>query len=322
MQKVLITGAAGYIGSYVAKRLTQEDYYVIALDNEFRGNYRYLRRAVSPDAKIEIINGDISDPDLIQRIIDKNMDIEYIIHLAAIPGLELCRKYPEDAVRTNVYGTYNLLDKAKKLDGATFIFASSAAVYGTPSTIPVPEDEETKPINLYGVTKESGEKLCRIYSENGDMKVIILRFGNVYGLGLYTYWATVIPKFVKQALTTGKLTIYGDGEQTRDFIHVRDLTRAIELLINKNPGVEYEVYNVANGEAISVNKIAETVEEAAMEKLGREIDRIYLPPRPEEVNVKNFHLSNSKIKMLGYRPRENLKEAIEELIDYYKRSIN
>jgi UDP-glucose 4-epimerase len=225
--------------------------------------------------------------------------------------------YPDDAISSNIYGTYNLLEYSGKFGVKKFIFASSAAVYGIPKETPIREEMPLKPINLYGVTKLAGENLVKIYGEDHGLNSVSLRFGNVYGLGIYTHWKTVIPKFVRLALSGKPLTIYGDGNQTRDFIHIRDIVSAIVLFIDLKKDLGGEAYNISTGRPISINTVADIVCDVVGEFVGRNIERVYLPPREGEPNIMNFCLSNSKIYTLGFRPSSSIREGIIEIVNYY-----
>lgn len=172
-----------------------------------------------------------------------------MVHLAAVSGLENCRRNPDGAVLTNVLGTRNVLEAARKFDIQRVVFTSSAAVYGMPVTTPVGEDHPLRPMNLYGVTKLAGESLMRAYYDVYGLETVVLRLRNVYGVGVFTRWRTVVPRFVRQAMEGKPLTVYGDGWQTRDFVHVLDVVEAIRLVLRAEKGiVAGETFNVASGQ--------------------------------------------------------------------------
>jgi len=309
----LITGGGGYIGSALAKRLLEEGYEVITIDDLSRGNYEHLRR-VDEGARLKLVVGDIRDVDKLNAVVKNVGDLKAIFHLAAVSGLRRCSRDPRKAITTNVYGSYNVLEIARKYDADKIIFTSSAAVYGDPIELPIPESHPTRPKNLYGITKLAAEHLFISYHELYGLTTVILRLGNVYGVGLFTYWESVIPKFVRQALSGKPLTIYGTGEQTRDFVHVWDVVRALELVLKANNDVvSGEVFNVASGHPISVNFIAEIVRE----NVGK-IGVVHLPPREGETYLPGFCLSIDKIRRkLGFEPSWDVKEGIKQLIKYY-----
>ncbi len=313
--RVAVTGGAGYIGSMLVKVLIDEGEDVVSVDNLMRGDYRHLRE-VGAHEKAELHEGDIRDSKLLVSLFE---GAEAIAHLAALPGLVLCSERPEEAVSINIYGTHQVLEAARKLDIEKVVFCSSAAVYGRPVKLPVTESHPLRPLNLYGVTKLSGEKLMDTYWENHGIETIILRFGNVYGVGLYTNYETVIPKFVRMGLKDEALTVYGDGTSSRDYVHVEDIVQAITRALNsKDKGSE--AYNVG-GETILIDALAEQVSESLKEATGRGAKITHLPPRPME--TKHFSYNLEKIeRSLGYRPRWNVKRGIEQVIHYALKQAN
>jgi len=269
-----------------------------------------------PNFRMEV--GDICDISQLSKVFEK-MRIDMIVHAAAIPGLERCRKDPEKAILTNILGTYNVLEVARASNVSKVIFTSSAAVYGVPEVTPIPEDHPLNPRNLYGATKHSGEVLMRLYNRTYGLNTLILRFGNVYGVGVYTYWETVIPRFVKQALTDNPLTIFGDGEQSRDFIHVRDIVKAIKLALRAEADLAYgEVFNVGIGRPTKINDLAKLVSSIVKEETGKEVRTVHLPPRKGEPYIPNFSLQTTKItEKLGFKADWTLEDGIKQLIKYW-----
>ena len=307
--RVAVTGGAGYIGSMLVKELVEEGEDVVSVDNLMRGDYTHLRE-VGAHEKAELHEGDIRDGKLLVRLFE---GADAIAHLAALPGLVLCRERPEEAVSINIYGTHQVLDAARKLDIEKVVFCSSAAVYGRPVELPVTESHPLRPLNLYGVTKLSGEKLMETYWDNHGIETIILRFGNVYGVGILTNYETVIPKFVRQGLDGEPLTVYGDGDSSRDFVHVEDIVKAIILSLTVN-GKGGEVYNVG-GETLKIGALAKLVSESLEEATGRGANIINLPQRPGE--TKHFSYDLHKIENdLGYRPKWSVRNGVRQIIKY------
>jgi UDP-glucose 4-epimerase len=307
-----VTGGAGYIGSKLLTTLIDSGAKVISVDNLSRGTYEHLEK-IDANEKATLMKGDLRDG---KFLIQKFLNADAIAHLAALPGLELCRENPEEAVSANIYGTYQILETARKLDISKVVFCSSAAVYGRPEILPVKEDLSLHPLNLYGVTKLAGEKLMEAYWENYGLETISLRFGNVYGVGLYTNYDTVIPKFVKQGLNGEELTVYGDGSATRDFVHIEDIVQAITLSLKaKNKGGE--AYNVG-GEAMKIGDLATHVSEAIGEVTGKTVNISYHPPRRGE--TEQFYYDLEKIKKgLEYKPKWSIKQGINQVIKFRAR---
>jgi len=307
--RVAVTGGAGYIGSTLVKRLQDEAVAVVSIDNLTKGDYRYLKE-FEEDNTLELVVGDIRDGQLLDEAFK---GAEAVAHLAALPGLILCREQPDEAISVNIYGTHKVLEAARKLDITKVVFCSSAAVYGTPVKMPVGEGHPLRPLNLYGVTKLAGEKLMEAYHETYGMETVSLRFGNVFGVGLYTHWATVIPKFVRQGLGGEALTIYGDGGNSRDFVHVEDIVNAIIFALRKKD-VGGEAFNVG-GETLEIGHLAEIVSNELEKATGRGAGITHLPPRPGETKWFSYELEKIE-KELGYKPGWSIRKGVKQLIDY------
>jgi nucleoside-diphosphate-sugar epimerase len=304
-----ITGGAGYIGSTLIKNLIKNDHEVTSVDSLILGNYDFLAKDDLGKKAVRVI-GDIRDRSLLKKVWK---DVDFVAHLAALPGLELCNEKPEEAISINVFGTYQVLETARLLDINRVVFCSSAAVYGNPIKMPVTENHQLRPLNLYGVTKLAGEKILDTYWDNYGIETINLRFGNIYGVGLYTRWETVIPKFIKQALSGKQLTIYGDGKYSRDFVHVNDITKALTLSLTTK-GIGGETFNVG-GTTMSINQIAQIIKEEILEITGKEVTCTNTPPRKGE--TKEFSYNLEKIRnQLGFKNRWKVRKGVQQLIKY------
>ncbi|RLF39567.1 MAG: nucleoside-diphosphate sugar epimerase [Thermoplasmata archaeon] len=315
---VLVTGGAGYIGSALISKLLDDGYHVISVDNLSRGDYEHLR-GLEENGRLELVVGDICDANRLGKIINRIEHLDAIFHLAAIPGLKLCRKHPAKAITTNIYGTYNILKVAEKYNVDKLVFASSAAVYGDPLEVPVKETHPRRPKNLYGVTKLAAEHLIAAYHWERDLPTVILRLGNVYGVGLFTYWDSVVPKFVRQALNGEPMTIFGTGEQTRDFIHVWDVVEAFKMVLEADWAAG-EVFNVGTGQPISIKTVAETVAKIVEDATGVEPRVEHLPPMEGDIRTPGFCLSVEKIReRLGFRPTWNFEAGVRQLVEYFFR---
>ncbi len=307
--KVGVTGGAGYIGSTLILKLLEQGDEAISVDNQMIGDYEYL--AKHPVGKrAERVVGDIRD---IELLMDKWRDCEAIAHLAALPGLVLCNEKPEEAVSVNIYGTYQVMEAARKLDINRVVFCSSAATYGVPIKMPVTEDHPQRPLNLYGVTKVSGEQVINTYHDNYGIETVNLRFGNIYGVGLYTRWNTVIPKFVNQAVNGEKITVYGDGEYSRDFVHVQDISKAMKLSLTTS-GVGGAAFNVG-GETLTINEVAAMTMEEYKKATGGEATAVNMPPRQGETKKFSYDLTKIRSK-LGFKNDWTVRDGIKQLIQY------
>jgi UDP-glucose 4-epimerase len=319
---VLVTGGAGYIGSVLVERLVSEGYGVVSIDNLSQGDYKYLVKC-RESPRVKLVVGDICDSEKLEGVLREGEGVSAVVHLAAVSGIEMCQRSPREAVLTNVYGTHNVLEVARKYDIGKVVFASSAAVYGNPVKTPVGEDHPLSPTNLYGVAKLAAEWLLESYHASYGLDTVILRFGNVYGVGAYTHWETVIPKFVRQALSGEALTIYGDGEQSRDFIHVWDAVEAVILALRDKRGVVAgESFNVGVGKATSVNVIAGTVSRIFYAEYGKKVGMVNLPPRRGEPYVPDFCYSIAKIGgKLGFKPELSIERDVKQLIEYGRENL-
>ena len=306
----MITGGAGYVGSYLIYKLLQEKHEVFSIDDMSNGDYSYLEGLIEPE---HIVVGDIRDAELLDNLFE---DVDAVVHLAAIPGLVRCNENPEEAVSVNVYGTYQVLEAARKQGVKKVIFSSSAASYGIPRSLPVKEDHPLNPMNLYGVTKLAGEKLMRVYYDNYNIETITLRFGNIYGVGLFSKDNTVIPKFVRMGLEGNTLTIYGDGSSTREYVHVDDIVQSI-VRATSSTGKGGEVYNVG-AQSIKIRDIADKVTKAILETQDKKIESSNLPERPGETQHLEYNIDKISSE-LGYKPTWNVDMGIRQLIEYFTR---
>jgi UDP-glucose 4-epimerase len=303
--RVAVTGGAGYIGSTVVSDLLEGGHSITTLDNQVKGSYRHLDYLGD---RVEVVDGDIRCPDDLDAAL-KGADA--VLHAAAISDLDACNENPDEAISTNVYGTYRVAEAAKRNGVGRVVFCSSAAVYGTPATVPVTERHATHPLNLYGVTKLAGEKLLNAAHANDGLETVNLRFGNVYGVGIYTNWVGVIPKFVALALDGKPLTVYGDGTATRDFVHVEDITKAITLSLTTK-GIGGETLNIGN-ETTTVNEIAEIVSKEVEKATGKPVKIIHTQPRLGE--TREFSYNTMKIrKTLGFKPKWKLCDGVGQII--------
>ena len=306
--RIGITGGAGYIGSFLIKNLVEEGHEVISIDDESIGDYRHLRELGLSEA--ELLTGDIRDKSQLVKIWKK---CDAVVHLAALSNLEICNEQPEEAISVNIFGTLQVMEAVKELGIPKVIFCSSASVYGEPEKLPVTENSPLNALNLYGITKIAGEKIVNSYWMNDKIETVNLRFGNLYGVGLYTQWYAVIPKFVKQAIDGKEITIYGDGEYTRDYIHLKDITRAIIIAL-KTGNIGGETFNLG-GETITVNQIAKMVLEESEKATGTKPDTVNTPPRLGETKEFSYDLSKTR-SMLSLTNQLTVREGIRQIIQY------
>jgi UDP-glucose 4-epimerase len=308
--RVAVTGGAGYIGSSLVVKLIDRGDAVVSVDDQSIGDYSFLERH-ERGKKAECIVGDMRDQEL---LLEMWRGCDAVAHLAALPGLIRCNEHPEEAISVNIYGTYQVMEAARRLDVGRVVFCSSASTYGVPVEMPVTEAHPQRPLNLYGVTKVAGEHIVNMYWDNYGIETVNLRFGNIYGVGVFTRWDTVIPKFVNQGMRGDSLTVYGDGEYSRDFVHVQDISEAMMISLTKE-GIGGETFNVG-GETLTVNQIADIVKEQIAAETGGMAEAVNTAPRPGE--TKKFSYDLTKIRgVLGFQNRWTVREGVKQLIKYW-----
>ena len=252
--KSLITGGAGFIGSHLADALVNLGHQVIILDNLSTGHLTNLEQSKN---KIQFVNIDVSDN---QKTIDQYFKgVDWVFHMAGLADVISSIKEPDKYFKANVIGTLNVLNAAKKNKVKKFLYAASASCYGVPDNYPTSEESKIDPKNPYALTKTLGEQLVMHWFQLYSMPNISLRFFNVYGLRSSTKgaYSTVFGIFLAQKLANQPLTIVGDGTQTRDFIFISDLVKAIIKAAQK--GKNGEIYNVGSGKETSINFIADLI---------------------------------------------------------------
>lgn len=307
--KILVTGGAGFIGSHIVDRLVAENIEVFVLDNLQTGRLENISQHATRK-NFHFIHGDIRDFELVGNIV-RNVDA--IIHLAALASVPESIKNPIPTSDVNVQGTLNLLDASAKYNVKRFVYASSSAVYGDTAEIPVKEDSPLMPASPYGVSKLAAENYVRVFHEVFGLETVCLRYFNVYGpRQAYSEYSGVITQFMNRLARNLPLMIFGDGEQSRDFVHVKDTVEANALVLRNN-GISGETFNIATGEGTTINEVARMLLEAA-NKTSLEI--IHSNARRGDVRHSVADISKAKQK-LTYNPRIAFKEELKIIIDNY-----
>ncbi len=309
-RKALVTGAAGFIGSNLADRLIEQGYSVIGIDNLRTGTMSNLEQATR-HPNFEFIRADICDTDLLGFASD---NIDVVFHLAAISSVAQSVEDPLSVNETNVNGTVNVLRHAVDHGVRRFVFISSAAVYGQPSSLPVTEDAPIRAMSPYGASKIAGEQYVRAFKTTYGMETVILRYFNVYGpRQALSEYSGVVSIFINRALHDEPLTIYGDGLQTRTLIFVDDVTeytmRAAE--VSEADGA---VLNICGPDALRVIDIAETILRLIPESRS---EIRYAPARPGDIRESVGSLDLA-CKVLGYSPVTAFEDGISRTIQWYR----
>lgn len=311
MEKILITGAAGFIGSHFSEKLIKLNYEVLGIDCFYPLYDRKYKEKnlenLSSQRNFKFIEAKIQDLDLKEIL----KDIEYIFHLAAYPGVRgdwnvIFSQYIEE----NVIATYKILDAATKMKNLKkFIFASSSSVYGDTDVLPMKETNKICPFSPYGVSKATAEQLCYVFHKNFNVPIVSLRYFTVYGPRQRPDMA--FHKFIKAILQDNEVIIYGDGNQTRDFTFIEDVISANFLVLKY--GVPGEIYNIGGGTKISVNDVIKLLEEI----IGKKAKVKYYPKEKGDVQKTLADITKAKYE-LNYSPTFKIKEGLKREYEWIK----
>jgi len=303
--KTLVTGGAGFIGSNLVRLLLEKGHEVTVLDNLSSGH----RLNLKPFPEARLIVGDVRDVSILECAIQT---AEVVFHLAASVGNTRSIVHPIVDAQINVLGTLNVLEAARHHGVRKIVFSSSASIFGELQTLPIAENHPVEPDSPYGATKLGAEKLCLAYAKLYALEAICLRYFNVFGVNqCYDAYGNVIPIFAHKLIFQEPLTIFGDGEQTRDFINVADVARA-NYLAGLNEGVS-GAFNLGSGAAITINQLVQMMEEAS----GLEAQVVHDSPRKGDVRHSLADLSAIQ-KAIGFTPRVNLKEGLVDYLSWAK----
>ncbi len=299
MEKVVVTGGAGFIGSHLAEKLAGRGYQVTIIDDLSSGKRKNIERLLSQD-KVGFIKGSILTPPLLQKLFQGT---DYVFHQAAIPSVPRSINNPLASHEANVTGVLNVLIAARDNGVKKVIYASSSSVYGDTPTLPKREDMLPNPQSPYAVTKLTGEYYCRVFEQVYGLATICLRYFNVYGprQDIDSQYAAVIPRFIKRALAGKAPIIFGDGEQSRDFTFVTDVVEANILAAESQA---CGVFNIGRGKNITINELANL----ALNITGSKVEPSYQEPRPGD--IKHSLADISKARTFGYEPKYSLKEGL------------
>jgi dTDP-glucose 4,6-dehydratase len=305
----VVTGGAGFIGSHFIKSMLADhtDYYIINFDKlTYAGNLDNLLE-VSDHPRYRFVRGDVADEKAVREVL---RDADYVVHFAAETHVDRSIGDPASFIRTDVFGTYVLLEVFQEYGGKRFLYISTDEVYGEAGEEPSREDSPLMPKSPYAASKAGADRLVYSYWTTYETPVVITRCTNNYGPNQYP--EKMIPLFVTNALEDAPLPVYGDGTNTRDWIHVSDHCRALDALLHAE-GIEGEVFNIGSGEEKSVNEIAEAI----CDILGKPKSLIqYVTDRPG--HVKRHAVSTEKLRsFLGWRPEVTFEEGLASTVQWY-----
>ncbi len=308
MANCLVTGGAGFIGSHIVERLVSLGHRVRVLDNLATGNLQNLQAVRD---RVEMLQADVADPDVCRRSVQ---DMQWVFHEAAAVSVPFSVEHPDQTHRVNVDGTFYLLEAARHAKVDRFVFAASSSAYGDdPDSAAKREGNLPRPLSPYAVSKLLGEHYCRVFALCYDMKTVALRYFNVFGprQNPKSQYAAAIPAFVTMMMAGRAPTIYGDGEQTRDFTFIENVVEA-NLLAARADGAAGQVFNVATGHSCSVNSVITAINRI----LGKNLQPSYTSERAGDVKHSLADISLAA-RLLKYQPRVSFEQGLAETVRWY-----
>jgi len=317
--KILITGGAGFIGSYIAERLIKQKHDITIVDNLSTGKIENIAH-LQKNENYDFVEGSILDYKLMLKLVTS---CDCIYHLAAVVGVKYVIDHPLESLITNVRGTEIILELANIFNKKTFL-ASSSEVYGKSGKQPFKEDDDrvAGSVNIprwgYSTSKAIDETLALSYYKVKKLKVVIARFFNICGPRQSPNYGMVIPRFVQQALKGEPITVFGDGNQVRSFTYINDTVDAVELLMN-DERAEGEIFNIGSYESISIGDLAKKIKELT----NSYSEIIYLPYK--EAYAEDFEDMLYRVpditkinRLTGFTPKLTLDEMLKNIINYHK----
>ncbi len=303
--KVLVTGGAGFVGSWVVEKLLAEGDEVLLIDDFSTGDRRNLEHLMD-NTNLSILDGDIRDRAMVDQAAG---EADATVHLAAVPGVGEAADNPGYACAVNVMGTLNLLDAARWNSHCRFVYASSVSVYGEPQVLPVREDSPGQPLSVYGASKLAGEAFVHSFRTTYGLSTIALRFSNVYGPRQRAKQGGVVQRFFEGSARRRAIEVTGDGRQTRDFVYVEDVADAINKALRSDAT---GAYNIGTGKATSVNDLA-----SLFSRLKPGLKVVSVKERPGDVRFSRVSTTKAA-KVLGWRAKVQLGEGLERCLEHLR----
>ncbi len=314
MAKYLVTGGAGFIGSHLAETLAKQGHNVTVVDNLFDGKRENLSSVMD---SIEFIEGDIRDKQVMGRAC-KGAD--FILHQAARRSVPASLKDPFEYNDVNINGTLNILEAARRNDVRRVLLASSSSVYGDVKEFPEKESFRPDPRSPYALTKLAGEHYLSIYWKLYGLETVSLRYFNVFGprQDPNSQYAVVMPLFIKAVSEGNQPKIFGDGEQSRDFTYIANVVEGnLKACAAPKEKAAGEVFNIADGNSISVNEIAGKI----IEMLGKEIKPVHAEERPGDVMKTQADNTKAK-KLLGYKGDVSFDDGLRRTVEWFSKEFS
>jgi UDP-glucose 4-epimerase len=307
--KALVIGGAGFIGSHLTERLVRDGHSVRVLDNLTTGKKENLA-PIAGD--VELVVADVRHPD---RLRQEMRDCEVVFHQAAIVSVPYSVEHPQETLDVNLRGTLNVLEAARSAGVRRVVMASSAAVYGEDPELPKRESMLPSPISPYGFEKLGGEHYMSIWTKLFGLETVALRYFNVFGprQDPSSPYSGVISIFVDRILRDQPLTIFGDGEQSRDFVFVADVVQA-NLLAGSQPKASGRVYNVGGGKRTTLNQLSKILAGIA----GRDVKPRHADPRAGDIRDSLADIARARAE-LGYEPKVSVEDGLRRLVESVRR---
>ena len=312
MEKVLVTGGAGFIGSHLVEALVKEDCQVRVLDNLSTGTLANLQKTAD---EIEFVKGDIRDRARVEKVLE---GVDVVFHQAAFVSVPDSMQDPESCFEINVGGTHQLLEAARRQCVRRVVIASSAAVYGDNPDFPLRESASVGGRSPYAVSKRVGELYARLYTRTLSLDVVALRYFNVYGprQRADSDYAAVIPIFIRRSLNGQPPVIFGDGTQSRDFVYIKDVVRA-NLAAASRENLSSQIFNVCSGDEVSVQELWKMIREIT----SSAEQAIHKPERPGDI-YRSLGDPERAAKELGFRSREPITEGLAHTVSWMQEKIH
>lgn len=308
MPNYLVTGGAGFIGSHIAEELVKRGHSVRIVDDFSTGKRENMASFLE---EVELIEGDIRESDVCSRAVH---GMDFVLHQAALTSVPRSIENPILTNEINITGTLNLLLASRDARVQRLILASSAAVYGDDPKLPKKEGMEGIPISPYAASKRMGELYCQAFSQVYGLSTVCLRYFNVFGSrqDLSSQYASVVPNFIGKLLNNEQPVIFGDGEQSRDFMYVSNVVEA-NILASQTSDVSGEVFNIGSGKKTSVNALAHLL----LEVLDKKIKPVYAESRQGDIKHSYADISKAR-KMLKYEPSVSFRDGLRETVRWYR----
>ena len=313
MTTYLVTGGAGFIGSSIAEKLLEQGETVRILDDFSTGRRQNVEALQNvKGGKLEVVEGSIVDPEIVQKAVK---GVEVVFHEAAIPSVARSVENAPASMLANVQGTTVVLDFAQRAGVRRFIFAASSSAYGNTKQLPKVETMTPEPLSPYAISKLTGEHMLRVYAQIHGIETLSLRYFNVFGARQdpASQYAAVIPNFITAALKKTRPTVYGDGEQTRDFCYIDNTVQANLLGATTPNKLSGEVVNIACGDRISLNQLLTMIGE----ETGNKLDAIYEPTRMGDVRDSLADITAAQ-KLIGFDPKVKAREGLKRTIEGFR----